>query len=100
LRIIHFDTVTNFTKDNFFIDAMTDSETYRKAQKDLEQAIENYDKASKDEMHYQTYKISNDIARHICPRLLVTHVKYYHIPKEEKMKNLFAGCCLLDRMDL
>ena len=45
----------------------------RKAKKNLEQAIENYDKASKDEMHYQTYKISNDIARRICPHLVVTH---------------------------
>jgi hypothetical protein len=73
LRNTHFETITNFTQDNLFIDAMTDSEAYGKAKKNLEQAIENYDKASKDEMHYQTYKISADIARRICPRLVITH---------------------------
>ena len=78
---------------------MTDSEAYGKAKKDLEQAIKNYDEASKDEMHYHTYKISDDLARRINPRLAVTHllVKYYRTLREEKTKNLFAGCCLLDR---
>jgi hypothetical protein len=69
LRNIHFETATNFTKEIFSID----SEAYGKAKKHLEQAIENYDKASKDEMHYQTYKISSDIARRICPCLVVTY---------------------------
>jgi len=79
---------------------MTDSETYRKAQKNLEQAIENYDKALKDEMHYQTYKISNDIARRMFPFSNHSLVKYYPIPKEEKTKNLFAGYYHLDRTGL
>jgi hypothetical protein len=52
---------------------MTDSEAYGKAKKDLEQAIKNYDEASKDEMHYQTYKISDDLARRTYPRLVVTY---------------------------
>jgi hypothetical protein len=66
LRNTHFETITNFTKENIFIDAMTDSDAYGKAKKNLEEAIKNYDKASKDEMH-------DNIARRICPCLVVTH---------------------------
>jgi hypothetical protein len=73
LRNTHFETITDFTQENFFVDAMTDSEVYGKAKKDLEQAIESFDKASKDEMHYQTYKISDDIAKRMCPHLVVIH---------------------------